>query len=97
MLSSRYVSFDPLGNWLLTGISNTPGTSAYFTSGTTASSSLSGPSTLGPAQVPSAIPVSYRIERNEQERERNLQSRYQVSFLFIDYQTVNLLCQNLPI
>lgn len=38
----------------------------------------SGPSTLGgPAQVPNPIP--YRLERNEQERERNLQSRYQVS------------------
>ena len=72
----RYVSFDPLGNWLLTGISNTFGTSA-FVSGASSSHS-SGPSTLGgPPQVPNPIP--YRLERNEQERERNLQSRYQVS------------------
>ena len=79
LLLFRYVSFDPLGNLLLTGISNTFGTSA-FVSG--ASSSLSsGPSTLGgPAQVPNPIP--YRLERNEQERERNLQSRYQVSGFF---------------
>lgn len=72
------MSFDPLGNWLLTGISNTPGASAYFNSGTSASASLSGPSTLGPAQVPAGVPVNYRVDRNEQERERNLQSRYQV-------------------
>lgn len=40
----------------------------------------SGPSTLGPAHpVSTGIPINYRIERNEQERERNLQSRYQVN------------------
>lgn len=73
----RYVSFDPLGNWLLTGISNTFGTSASFAPGTT-SSLTGGPLTLGgPGQVTHQI--NYRMERNEQERERNLQSRYQVS------------------
>lgn len=78
---SRYVSFDPLGNWLLTGISNTFGTSASFAPGAT--SSLPGGSwTLGgPGQVPN--PINYRMERNEQERERNLQSRYQVGFLIL--------------
>ncbi|KAI9553265.1 hypothetical protein GHT06_021161 [Daphnia sinensis] len=87
----RYVSFDPLGNWLLTGISNTFGSSASFGPGTT--SSLSGvPSTLGgPGQV--THPINYRMERNEQERERNLQSRYQT--LLDQYERLRVRYQEL--
>jgi len=73
-----------LGNWLLTGISNAPGTSAYFPS--TGASTVSAPTlaaVAGAAQNPMGVQGIYRMERNEQERERNLQSRYQVTLFII--------------
>lgn len=62
---------------MLTGISNSPGTSSYIPASTTA---VGTNTNLPPAtgQLPSGIPGIYRTERNEQERERNLQNRYQV-------------------
>ena len=72
------MSFDPLGNWLLTGISNTPASVHFPVTGATSMPHLSAPSTIGAAQAHIGDPVTYRVERNEQERERNLQSRYQV-------------------
>ena len=98
---NRYVCFDPLGNWLLTGISNGPRNLSQFSFGTTTSQpagqplapptpqvplqvppqlvaqpSLHTPATV--SRVPTAIQGIYRLERTEQERERNLQSRYHV-------------------
>lgn len=69
------MSFDPLGNWLLTGISNAPGTSAYFSTATASAA------TVGPAMVAAGAGMQgiYRLERVEQDQERTLQSRYQVS------------------
>ncbi|XP_059352395.1 uncharacterized protein LOC130699159 isoform X2 [Daphnia carinata] len=87
----RYVSFDPLGNWLLTGISNTFGTSASFAPGTTSSLSGSSLTLGGPGQV--THPINYRMERNEQERERNLQSRYQT--LLDQYERLRVRYQEL--
>lgn len=54
---------------------------------------LSAPSTIGAAQAHIGDPVTYRVERNEQERERNLQSRYQVcqqfyKILIYDYNDI---------
>ena len=68
------MSFDPLGNWLLTGISNAPGTSAYFSTATASAA------TVGPAMVAAGAGMQgiYRLERVEQDQERTLQSRYQV-------------------
>ena len=76
----RYVSFDPLGNWLLTGISNAPGTSAYFSTAT-ASAATVGPAMVAAGANAAGMQGIYRMERVEQEQERTLQSRYQVSHL----------------
>jgi hypothetical protein len=72
----RYVCFDPLGNWLLTGISNGPGSSSHVPSNTATSTTTPAPVTVG--QQSTGITGIYRMERHEQERERHLQHRYQV-------------------
>ncbi len=65
-----------MGNWLLTGISNGPGSSSHVPSNTATSTTTPAPVTVG--QQSTGITGIYRMERHEQERERHLQHRYQV-------------------